>query len=55
MSKEEFVNRVTSNIPAPPVYFSYDAKKNKQGYTPLEEVIKKSLKNIEVEEFCKLL
>lgn len=39
MSREEFIQRVTDGIMPPPQYFFEDARINKTGYDPIEEVI----------------
>jgi hydroxyacylglutathione hydrolase len=53
-NKEEFVKVVTDGIPPPPQYFPINAKINKEGYDSLDEVMKKSMKALSVEEFKKL-
>lgn len=53
-SKDEFVKVVTDGIPPPPQYFPINAKINKEGYDSLDEVMKKSMKALSVEEFKKL-
>jgi hydroxyacylglutathione hydrolase len=40
MSREEFIAKVTDGILPPPQYFFEDARINKQGYEPIEEVIR---------------
>jgi hydroxyacylglutathione hydrolase len=40
MSREEFIERVTDGIQPPPAYFFEDARINKTGYNPIEEVIR---------------
>lgn len=39
MSRQEFVNKITEGIPAPPAYFFEDARINKEGYDPIDQVI----------------
>lgn len=51
MTKEEFVGRVTEGIEPPPAYFFEDAKINKVGYVPVDEVVKKNLKPLRREDF----
>ena len=41
-SKEEFVKEVSSNIPAPPKYFFYNAGLNQKGATSYELALKKA-------------
>lgn len=49
-SIEEFVEAVCSSQPSAPAYFFKDAKINKEGYSPLKEVISHSLKGLTPEE-----
>ncbi|HYG17368.1 MAG TPA: MBL fold metallo-hydrolase [Ohtaekwangia sp.] len=42
MSREQFVERLTEGILPPPQYFFEDARINKTGYEPLEQVIRKN-------------
>jgi rhodanese-related sulfurtransferase len=44
MSREEFISTVTDGILPPPQYFFEDARINKQGYDPIEEVIRANQK-----------
>lgn len=53
MNREEFIARVTEGITAPPQYFFEDARINKMGYTPIDEVIKSNTKALSVAEFKK--
>ncbi|MTI29616.1 rhodanese-like domain-containing protein, partial [Xanthovirga aplysinae] len=50
MSKEDFISRVTEGILPPPKYFFEDAKINKKGYRPIEEVVKANLNTLSVNE-----
>lgn len=50
-SKEEFVNTVTRGLDAPPQYFSVNARINKEGYDSLDEILRKGLTPLRVEEF----
>src|SRR5205085_387419 len=43
MSREEFVNMMTTGISAPPAYFPYDAEVNRRGARPLAELTAKPL------------
>ncbi|EGR34375.1 metallo-beta-lactamase protein, putative [Ichthyophthirius multifiliis] len=56
LTLDQFIINVT-NITDPPIYYFYDAKINKEGYTSqLDEIVKKSyvpLKPIEVKELLK--
>lgn len=51
MSKADFIKQVTDGILPPPQYFYQDAKINKHGYDPLEEVIKRNTTPLSIEEF----
>jgi glyoxylase-like metal-dependent hydrolase (beta-lactamase superfamily II)/rhodanese-related sulfurtransferase len=50
-SREEFVNSVTKDLDAPPQYFPINAKINKEGYDSLEEILKKGLTPLSVNDF----
>jgi glyoxylase-like metal-dependent hydrolase (beta-lactamase superfamily II)/rhodanese-related sulfurtransferase len=49
-SKEEFIRAVTQDLNEAPVYFSVNAKINKEGYDNLDEVKSKGLTPLSVEE-----
>lgn len=51
MSKEEFIAKVTEGIAPPPPYFFKDAMINKNGYDPLEEVMRKSVRPLPLADF----
>ena len=51
MSRSEFIEKVTEGILPPPAYFFEDARINKMGYTPIEEVIRQNSKPLSAEEF----
>ncbi len=51
--KDEFISKVTSDLPAPPPYFFKDAAINKTGYKDFQQVIDVSLKALPVDEFIK--
>jgi glyoxylase-like metal-dependent hydrolase (beta-lactamase superfamily II)/rhodanese-related sulfurtransferase len=51
MSREEFIETVTSGLIPPPAYFFDDARINKQGYADINLVIKKNNKSLSAEEF----
>ena len=53
MTKEQFVEVVTDGLDAPPAYFSENARINREGYANIEEVMKRNLKPLNVEEFEK--
>ncbi len=53
-SKEDFIKKVTDNIPAPPQYFPINAKINKEGYNSLDQVISQGLTRLSIDAFKKL-
>jgi len=55
MTKSEFINILTSDLSAPPMYFFTDAQINKKGYTSLESVLSRNLKPFSVMDFLEEL
>ncbi len=53
-SKEDFVKKVTENIPAPPQYFPINARINKEGYDSLDQVMSQGLTPLSIDVFKKL-
>jgi len=53
MSKEEFVKAITDELTPPPNYFFMDAMLNKQGYSNIDELLKKNTIWLSAEEFEK--
>ncbi len=53
MSREEFIEKVTDGILPPPLYFFEDARINKMGYNPIDEVIRTNKKPLTAVEFKK--
>ena len=51
MTKEEFVKEVTDGLLPPPAYFPLNVKLNKEGYEPVDEVIKKGERGLSPEAF----
>jgi glyoxylase-like metal-dependent hydrolase (beta-lactamase superfamily II)/rhodanese-related sulfurtransferase len=51
MSKEQFVDVVTEGIAPPPAYFPENARINREGYQNIDEVLKRNLKALSLEEF----
>ncbi len=51
MTKDEFVQEVTSGLTPPPSYFSKNAKMNKEGYEGIEEVLDRGLQALSPEAF----
>ncbi|MBS1681456.1 MAG: MBL fold metallo-hydrolase [Bacteroidetes bacterium] len=54
-SREHFVKEVTEGILPPPHYFFEDARINKDGYSSVDEVVKKNNRALPVDEFVKLM
>jgi len=54
-TKEAFIKSVTDGLSAPPQYFPINAQINKEGYDPLQDILDKGLKALEVPEFKKLI
>jgi len=51
MTKEEFIKELTEDLLPPPKYFPLNVKLNKEGYTHIDEVIKKGSKGLSPEDF----
>jgi hydroxyacylglutathione hydrolase len=51
MTRDEFINEVTTGLTAPPQYFPLNVQLNKQGYESIGEVIKKGTHPLSVEAF----
>lgn len=51
MSREAFISKVTEGILPPPAYFFEDARINKTGYDPIEDVIRKNTKALTWDQF----
>lgn len=51
MSRDQFIEKVTEGILPPPAYFFEDARINKTGYTPIEDVIRENTKALTLTEF----
>ncbi len=52
-SREQFVEELTTNLPEPPSYFPANVKLNQDGYTDIDDVLKKALNPLSVDEFIK--
>jgi rhodanese-related sulfurtransferase len=50
MKRDEFISELTTGLLPPPAYFFSDARINKQGYDNVDDVIKKNMNAISVEE-----
>jgi hydroxyacylglutathione hydrolase len=53
MSRQTFIEKVTEGMLPPPQYFFEDARINKMGYSPIEEVIAQNTKSLNVAQFKK--
>jgi rhodanese-related sulfurtransferase len=53
MTREEFVEAVTTGLNTPPVYFPLNAKINKEGYESMDEVYSKGLSSLSIADFKK--
>lgn len=51
MSREEFIRKVTDGILPPPKYFFQDARINKSGYAPIDEVLEGNTRPLGYEAF----
>jgi hydroxyacylglutathione hydrolase len=52
-SRKDFIRQVTDGIPPPPQYFYEDARINKMGYDPIEDVIRENQNPLKPEQFKK--
>jgi rhodanese-related sulfurtransferase len=52
-TREEFVKAITEGLSKPPQYFALNAKINREGYSSLDEVLKKSLHGLDADAFEK--
>jgi len=51
MSKEEFIQEVTTGLLPPPGYFPMNVKMNKEGYSSIDQVLRQGLQALSVEAF----
>jgi hydroxyacylglutathione hydrolase len=54
-TKEEFIKAVTDGLLAPPQYFSINARINKEGYGPLDQVLETGLQALDLATFKQLM
>jgi rhodanese-related sulfurtransferase len=54
MSRNEFIEKITEGIMPPPQYFFEDARINKTGYEPIEDVIRNGTKPLSAAQVRKL-
>jgi len=52
MSREEFIRKVTEGILPPPKYFFEDARINKQGYAPIDDVMEVNSRPLSADAFA---
>ncbi len=55
MSREEFIEKITDGILPPPQYFFEDARINKTGYEPIEDVIRENTRPLSVAQVKKFV
>ncbi len=55
LNKDEFIKELTDNLPDPPAYFPSNVKLNQEGYENIDEVLNRSLNEINSSEFKKLV
>jgi hydroxyacylglutathione hydrolase len=55
MSRDEFIEKITDGILPPPQYFFEDARINKTGYEPLEDVIRENTRPLSAEQVKKFV
>ncbi len=53
MSREDFIKKITEGILPPPNYFFEDARINKEGYTPIDVVIRANTRPLTADELIK--
>ena len=53
-TREDFIKAVTDGLEAPPLYFPINARINKEGYDPLEEVLSNGLQPLSLNDFTAL-
>lgn len=51
ISKEDFIKELTTGILPPPQYFPKNAKMNKEGIDPIDEIFERGLKALSADEF----
>jgi glyoxylase-like metal-dependent hydrolase (beta-lactamase superfamily II)/rhodanese-related sulfurtransferase len=52
-SREQFIKEVTDGILPPPLYFFEDARINKEGYSSIDEVVKRNNRALSADELSK--
>src|SRR5690606_30512100 len=55
MSREDFIHAVTDGLTPPPAYFFMDATINKTGYTPLDNILTRSLNMLDARPFSEAM
>jgi len=52
MTKEEFIEKVTDGLTAPPQYFPENVMLNKKGYASIDSIIEQGVKGLSAEDFA---
>ena len=55
LTKQNFVKKLTENLPIPPTYFPYNVKLNQEGYKDLSAFIDKAKNPLSADEFEKMM
>jgi len=55
LTKQNFVKKLTENLPIPPTYFPYNVKLNQEGYEDLSTFIDKAKNPLSADEFEKMM
>ena len=55
LTKQNFVKKLTENLPIPPTYFPYNVKLNQEGYKDLSTFIDKAKNPLSADEFEKMM
>jgi rhodanese-related sulfurtransferase len=51
MTRQQFIDVVTDGIPEPPAYFPENARINREGYQNIDEILKRNLKPLSLDQF----
>jgi hydroxyacylglutathione hydrolase len=55
IGKDDFITAVTEGLSAPPAYFFQDARINKEGYEPIDNVLNRNLKPLSPQAFAEAM
>ncbi len=50
-SRDEFIKAITDGLTQPPQYFPLNARINREGYDPIDEVMNRSMRALSIEDF----